>query len=123
MYYSIVFTIAINLVHCTEPVKSQPPKIDKYKEDTFLMLNIIRKFVGETDANKLHKVAVATQQTRVIACADYNGECSYYGETLGAIIEASSDGVMTPLERKDLETRSEKLRLLIDEGLRKLKNE
>lgn len=117
------FIFFLGLVSCTEEMKTPPPPIEKYQEDTTLMLKILRKFASEHDINRLYTVAVATQQTRPIPCADYNGECSYFGETLAEIIRASSDGNMSASERMSLERRIEKLRVMIDDGTRKLKLE
>ena len=105
---------------CDKVEKAPPPNLEKYKEDTTLMLKVVNKFVDEPDVNRLHKVAVATQQTRVLACADYNNECNLYGEIMTTIIGASSDGTISPQERQEMKKQLAKLKLAVDEGVRKL---
>lgn len=108
---------------CTEAERPAPPTIEKYQDDTSLMLKVVRKFIDEKDAKKLHEVAVATQQTRVLACVDYNGECNQYGELMTAIIGASADGMISPEEHQQMEREFRSLKKAIDEGMRRLQRE
>jgi hypothetical protein len=107
---------------CT-PKEKASPDYTKYLSDTELMLNITQKFAFEPDAQKLNKVAVATQQTRVVSCTDFNDECSLYGKFLSNIIEYSDDGTINPEERKKMELQYNQLNAAIKEGRWKLKLE
>lgn len=113
--------IACVLTFCTSKDDHRTnPK--KYHDDTELMLNISSKFLFEPDANKLHQAAVATEQSRVIGCADYNGECTFYGKFIAKCIEISADGTITSEERKELEILQAQLKGSIKEGRKKLKD-
>jgi hypothetical protein len=98
------------------------PNTQKYLEDTELMINISSKFLYENNADKLHKVAVATEQSRVLPCADFNGECSLYGKFIAKCIDVSADGIISSAERRELEMIQAELKGAIKEGLNKLKD-
>lgn len=106
-------------ISCTSKPEVKP-SLAKYQEDTNLMLNIANKFLYEPDPKKLHKVAVATQQTRVLGCSNIAGECDLYGKFLSKIIESSSDGNINPTERQELELILAQLKSSIKEGQNKL---
>ncbi len=111
------------ILNCTEEQKSSPPDIAKYTADTNLMVNVAQKFIDDPDAKKVHEVAVATEQTRAMACFDYNNECTLYGELISKIIATSADGTVTPAERQSLLQDLAELRSAIKGGLNKLRRE
>lgn len=108
---------------CTAEKKPPPPSLKQYEQDTKLMMELGKKFIDESDPQKLHEVAVATQQTRVMSCFDYNNECRLYGELVTKVIDASSDGTVTPAERQGLLNALAGLRSAVDEGISKLQRE
>ncbi len=105
---------------CTAQQKPTP-SLDKYSSETQMMTNICQKFATEPDAQKLHKAAVATQSSRVIACADYNGECELYGKCLALVISASADGNVSGEEQSKINQTLSELRKSIKEGLKQLR--
>lgn len=113
--------IFISIPSCTTE-KAVKPEPRKYIEDTEFMLNISNKFLYENDAKKLHKVAVATEQARVVSCADFNGECSLYGKFIAKCIEVSADSNITSEERRELELIQSELKGAIKDGRNKLKD-
>ena len=98
------------------------PSLQKYKEDTDLLVNICGKLQSELDAEKLHKVAVSMQQAKVVVCINFNNECDHYGAFLKSAVNASSDGVITPEERKELEIHFLALKASVKEGLYMLRS-
>lgn len=87
------------------------------------MMNICQKFVNdEGDIKRLHDAALAVQTRRVIACADYNGECSLYNECVSSVIQASKTNKISMDDRKKLKEISADLNKAVREGREKLKN-
>ncbi len=124
-FFRLILILLINISilinsSCTKE-KIITPTLEKYKEDTELMLNICSKFQLELDPNKLHKVAVSMQESRVISCANFNNECNIYGDFLNIAVEVSSDGIITHEERKKMELQLLNLKAAIKEGLFLLK--
>jgi hypothetical protein len=103
------------LASCTESKPPLPSK-EKYFSDTDLMIKICSKFYQETDASKLHKVAVATQSSRVISCENYFGECNLYGDFLALAISVSKDNELSAEDRNELRLELDKLKLAIQNG-------
>ena len=85
------------------------------------MLKISGKLASENNGQRLHKVAVATQTSRIINCMDFNGECNQYLAFLSAAVRHSQDGELTDLESSDLEERVVQLKSAIVEGRAKIK--
>lgn len=73
------------------------------------MKNIATKFANEPDAKALHKVAVATQQSRLISCINVIDECNLYGKYISLIINSSSDGIISASERATIKTKLKQL--------------
>ena len=93
--------LILTLVSCT-PNKKPLPSKEKFSSDTQMMLKITKKFLNESDATKLQKAAVAVQQSRVVSCIDVSGECALYGKIISHVIKISSDGEISPQEKKSL---------------------
>ncbi len=97
------------------------PSLEKFNEDSKLMLNISRKFANEKEAKKLNKAAVATQQARLITCVNVIGECDAYGEFISKVIKSSDDGKITSQERKEMLSDQRKLAKLLRKAKVELK--
>ena len=103
-YIGIVLALTLGFIACTKD-KKRIPEISQYSRQTNLILGVCGKFAQETDIKRLHSAAIATLQSRLVTCSDFNGECSKYGHFVSTVIKDSKDGVMTPSERKDLQDR------------------
>jgi hypothetical protein len=118
--FSILCFLILSIGACTNK-QDYTPEYSTYIKETELMLNISEKFAFEPDAKKLNKVAVATQQSGVRTCTDFNRECNLFGEFLSNTIKFSQDGILTTEERKKLEINFNQLTAAIKEGRFKLK--
>lgn len=113
-------------VGCTETEeRSSSPSIsvDKYKEDSTLMINVANKFIRETDAKKLHEVVVATQISRAMECRDYNEECNIFRSIMVKLIDFTKDSSYLPEERLILEKELLNLKMAVREGTHKLEKQ
>lgn len=116
--YLILFLM---MTACTpSPESQQLPTEQKYSEDAALMINVCNKFAEEPDANKLHSAALAVQNTRVLACVDYNDECSIYGRFLALAIRVSEGGKISVADRTQMRTTVAELQTAVAEGKSKL---
>lgn len=119
VFFSILTLIFVGCFE--ENAEQKNIDLTKFKKDTDLMINICEKLSHENDAGKLHKVAVATQTSRVVNCTDVAGECSLYLEFLSTAIKSSEDGDLSEIESVDLQERVKQLREAIEKAKIKIR--
>lgn len=105
--YSLKVFILMMLLLLAACTKEPEKKIDimDFQKDTRLMVEICSKFANEQDAKRLHKVAVATETTKMFKCFGYSDLCVSYGECLSTVIKASADGQLSGSEKIDIQKR------------------
>lgn len=126
IFYAILLVLVCLAVACTETNKKEAsyhPSLEKYKEDTALMLNVSQKFKEERDIQTLRKVAVSIQQSRAMACRDFNKECQIFSDYMNLVIAASEDGIISPSEHREMFNEIERLRKAVRDGVNILQRE
>jgi hypothetical protein len=112
--------ISLTVTACTGGDDEKLPSESKYDEESTLMANMCKKLSEEPDAKKLHDISRAIQDTRFIACANYNNECNLYGSFLTLAIAVSKDGAVKNEDRDKLRSQCSDLRNAVQDGQAKL---
>lgn len=122
-FYVVCLLCLISLSSCTKE-KPRLPNLDKYEADSDLMVNVCDKFAHDSgDIEKLHKSVIAVQQTRILACLDYNQECNLYGECLTLIMKATQGNKISPEDQKKILEKLKALKKAVSEGKARLRKE
>lgn len=114
-----VFLSFVFLAACTEE-NTYKPTLNKYIEDTDLMINICRKFSEERDPAALRRVILAMQSARTITCTDYNGECKLFHEFESLALSLAAESTYNSGSQAKLKSKLSELISAVDEGKKKL---
>lgn len=119
--YLLLFFAVFNILFmaCTSETEYLPEE-SKYREDSMLLIKTSEKLSNESDADKLHTVALAMQTNRTLSCEDFNQECSLFDRFLSSAISLSAKGNLTDADHKELREQAVKIRLAFEEGKSKL---
>ena len=113
--FSLLICVVYSLPACNQR-KKPSISIEKFKEDSLLMLKITNKFANETDGKRLFKASVAVQQSRMLACTNVLKECDMYGKFVSKAIELSRDGTVSLIDRKIMLQMYQELRTEINDA-------
>lgn len=119
---SLIFIAGIifTLCACTHD-EPYIPSLEKYTEDTNLIINVCNKLSEEHDPVKLRKVILAMQASRTIICTEYNGECALYQEFEQIALNATENGGYEPGAQQKLKAKITELTQTVENGKLKLK--
>lgn len=112
-----LFLLPLLLIACTRSEPAKPIDMPVFNKDTRTMLNMCRKFISDSDAARVNKVASNASLLRMFQCEGYSDVCSSYASCVSAVISASEDGTITSAEKislhgklQDLEAEVQKAR-------------